>query len=329
MMVGPRRARIATAIIATTALLGACADSRASVRATTASTAVASSAAASLPATATLAPATAGSAAATRTVPKSSPTAARVDGVPRFDHIVVVVEENKPYGKLVGTPDTPFLTSLAAHGAVLTRSYAVTHPSEPNYLALFSGSTHGLTSDSCPHQFTGPNLATALIAARHTFTGYSESLPSVGYQGCSSGNYARKHSPWVNFALPKAVNQPFTAFPTDLTRLPDVSFVIPNLQDDMHDGSIAKGDQWLESHLSAYRTWATTHNSLLVVTTDEDDKSDGNHITTILAGAHVKTGRYSARTDHYGVLHTLLDSFGITPFAAAATSPAVTGDWTG
>jgi phosphatidylinositol-3-phosphatase len=270
-------------------------------------------------------------AASPSSTPISTPTpgtaATGADGVPRFDHIIVVIEENKPYGELVGTSSTAFLTALAGSGAVLTQSYAITHPSEPNYLALFSGSTQGLSSDSCPHQFSGPNLAASLVAAGDTFTGYSESLPSPGYTGCSAGTYARKHAPWVNFALPPGTSQPLTAFPTDFSQLPNLSFVIPNLQDDMHDGSIAQGDQWLSTHLGPYLTWAATHNSLLVVTTDEDDNSHANHITTILAGAHIAPGQYPTRTDHYGLLHTLLDSFNLAPFGGAASTPAISGIW--
>jgi hypothetical protein len=261
------------------------------------------------------------------TMPVQRLTPAGADGVPRFDHIVVVVEENKPYGELVGTRSTPFLTALAGRGAVLTESYAITHPSQPNYLALFSGSTHGISSDSCPHHFTGPNLAASLIAAGDEFVGYAESLPSPGYTGCSAGPYARKHAPWLNFTLPASTSQPMTAFPTSLAHLPGLSFVIPNLQNDMHDGSIAQGDRWLSTHLGGYATWAASHNSLLVVTTDEDDKSHANHITTIFAGAHVRPGKFATRVDHFGILHTLLDSFNLAPFAGAATAPAITTIW--
>jgi len=258
-----------------------------------------------------------------------SPAETPVGDVPRFAHIVVVVLENHPYGELIGTSSTPFLTSLAAAGAVLTQSYAITHPSEPNYLAMFSGSTHGLSSDSCPHTFTGPNLGSSLLAAGDTFTGYSESLPSPGYTGCSAGAYARKHNPWVNFAaLPAGVNQPMTAFPSNFAQLPDLAFVIPNLNDDMHDGTIAEGDQWIKAHLSGYATWTTAHNSLLIVTTDEDDSSHANHITTIVMGAHVRPGTDTTRTNHYGLLRTLLDSFGLSPFAGAATAAPITGFWT-
>ena len=70
--------------------------------------------------------------------------------------------ENHAYSEILGQPDAPYLNSLARSGAVLTQSYAVTHPSEPNYLALFSGSTQGLSDDSCPHTFDCPNLAVAL-----------------------------------------------------------------------------------------------------------------------------------------------------------------------
>jgi len=250
--------------------------------------------------------------------------------VPRFDHIVVAVVENHAYSEIIGRPSAPFLNSLAARGALLTRSYAVTHPSQPNYLALFSGSTQGLTSDSCPHRYTGPNLAAALRAAGLSFVGYSEDLPAAGYPGCGSGNYARKHNPWVNFpALPAGLNQPLTAFPADPARLPTVSFVIPSLANDMHDGTVAQGDAWLAAHLGSYAAWSSTHNSLLIVTADEDDNGHGNRIATILAGAHVEPGRYATRIDHYGLLRTLLASYRLAPFGAAARAPALTGIWAG
>jgi acid phosphatase len=253
-----------------------------------------------------------------------SPTAA----VPRFDHIVVAVVENHAFSQIIGRRSAPFLNSLADRGALLTESYAITYPSQPNYLAMFSGSTQGVTSNSCPHSFPGPNLGSALLAAGLSFTGYSEDLPSVGFTGCESGDYVRKHNPWVNFTnLPSSVNQPMTAFPKDFSRLPTVTFVVPNLENDMHDGSVAQGDRWLREHLGEYADWSTSNNSLLIVTADEDDKDHGNRIATIVAGAHVKPGRYSTRIDHYDVLATLLASYRLTPFAAAAQAAPLTGIW--
>jgi hypothetical protein len=266
----------------------------------------------------------------TSSPPSTAPHASlsTIGGVPRFDHIVVAVMENHSYGQILDSGQAPFLDSLAATGAVLIHSYAVTHPSEPNYLALFSGSTHGLSDDSCPHSYRGPNLAAASIAAGKTFTGYSEGLPSIGFTGCSSGLYARKHNPWSDFpALASSLNQPMTSFPSDPTRLPTVSFVIPNLDNDMHDGSISQGDQWLRTHLGGYADWASTHNSLLIITADEDDTGHHNHIPTILVGAHVKPGPSPVRVDHYDILRTILESLNLPTFEQAATAKPLTVIW--
>src|SRR5258708_5060763 len=157
--------------------------------------------------------------------------------LPPFDHIVVVVVENHPYGDIIGSSDAPYINSLAQRGAEFTDSHAVAHPSEPNYLALFAGSTFGLTSDDCPQSFNAPNLGGELLAHNLSFVGYSESLPSPGFTGCDDGNglYARKHNPWVNFAdLPAPSNQPFDAFPRDFTQLPAIPLPLPNLPDHLH-----------------------------------------------------------------------------------------------
>src|SRR4051812_44882146 len=170
-------------------------------------------------------------------------------GVPRPDHVVVVVEENHSDTQIIGSASAPFINSLAQQGANFTNSFAVTHPSEPNYLALFSGSTQGLTDDSVPHTYSTVNLASELIDAGLTFAGYSQSMPSVGYTGGQSGAYVRKHNPWVNFTnVPASVNMPFTSFATtNFSSLPQVSFVIPDLQNDMHDGTVQQGDTWLKN----------------------------------------------------------------------------------
>lgn len=239
--------------------------------------------------------------------------------VPRPDHVVVVVEENRSYGDVIGRSDAPYLNSLADQGALFTASYAVGHPSEPNYLALFSGATQGITDDSCPHTFAGANLGAELLSAGFSFAGYSEGLPAVGATVCSAGSYARKHNPWVDFSSVSALaNQPFSAFPSSYASLPTVSFVIPNLTDDMHDGSVSQGDDWLRAHLDGYTKWAKAHRGLLIVTWDEDDFSQANQIPTIIVGAQVKPGRYAERISHYSVLRTLAAAYGLPPIGAAA-----------
>ena len=255
--------------------------------------------------------------------------------LPRPDHVVVVFMENRAYAHIIGNMAAPYINTLANRGALFAQSYGITHPSQPNYLAFFSGSTQGIADNGCPHTLSGPNLASALLNAGFTFGIYSEDLPSVGYTGCRHLNYERKHNPAVNWQgvnVPPSANMPFTAFPADFSRLPTVSIVVPNQENDMHNGdepaTIIRGDQWLRARLDAYVSWAQTHNSLLIVTWDEDDGSGNNRIATIFGGPMVKPGIYHQRIDHYSILRALLDLYGLTPLGASATATAIDFAWT-
>jgi acid phosphatase len=273
----------------------------------------------------------AGSTAPPASASRSSPAAstAPVAGVPQPAHVVVVVLENHAYGQVIGSSDAPFLNGLTRRGALFTHSYAITHPSEPNYLALFSGSTHGVTSDACPVTFTAQNLASGLLAVGKTFAGYAEGLPATGEPVCGAGNYARKHVPWADFRnIPASANKPFTSFPAaDFNRLPTVSFVIPNLCNDMHDCSVSTGDSWLRAHLSRYVSWAMSHNSLLIVTWDEDDGTAANQIPTIFVGQQVRPGSYPQRITHYSVLATIEAAYGLTRDGNAASTAPIEHIW--
>ncbi|MEU0075898.1 alkaline phosphatase family protein [Streptomyces sp. NPDC006332] len=260
-------------------------------------------------------------------------TTAQAATLPTPDHVVVVVMENHAYSQVIGSSSAPYLNNtLKAGGANLTQSYGLTHPSEPNYYMLFSGSNQGRTDDSCVSvgSINKPNLASELIAAGKTWASYNESLPSQGSTTCSSGDYAQKHNPWFGFSnVPTSTAKTMTQFPTDYTTLPKVSFVTPNLCSDMHDCSVSTGDTWIKNNLGAYATWAKTHNSVLAVTFDEDDKLSGNRIPTVLYGQHVTPGSSSATTyNHYNVLRTVEDLAGLTAHAGNAASAAdITGIW--
>lgn len=258
--------------------------------------------------------------------------------IPRYDHVVIVVMENTSNSTIIGnTTQAPYINSLANVGAVFSDAHAVTHPSQPNYLALFTGSTQGLSDNSCPHTFTAANLGSQLIAAGFTFKGFSESMPSNGYLGCTSGTYARRHNPWVNFSsgvnnVPDASNLTFAAFPAgptpDFTTLPTLSFVVPNLCNDMHDCSVLTGDTWLKDHMDAYVQWAGTHNSLFILTWDEDDSStSANQIPTIFVGAHVDAGIFTETINHYSVLRTLEDMYGLSALGGAASATPISTVW--
>ncbi|UED34221.1 alkaline phosphatase family protein [Rhizobium ruizarguesonis] len=242
-------------------------------------------------------------------------TSAQASGLaPRYDHIVVVVMENHSFDKIISADKAPYLKNLARNGALFTRSFGVAHPSQPNYFALFSGSTHGVKDDNI-HNLNKPNLASAMAGTGKRFVGYVEA------------GSPRKHNPWESFTSAKGVEQPLKAFPTNFRSLPAVSFVIPNLLNDMHDGTIGQADMWLQSHLGRYARWATENNSLLIVTFDEDDHHTGNRIFTVFYGARIKPGQYATRINHYGVLRTIEDIERINPIGDSAKVNSVAGIW--
>lgn len=249
--------------------------------------------------------------------------------IPRYDHVVVAIMENRNPAEIVGSPSAPYINALLAQGAYFAQSFALVHPSQPNYIALFSGSTRGVTDDGCPYDFGGvDNLGRQLLDAGFSFAGYSEGLPAVGYTGCVSGGYVRKHNPWVDFSnVPAASNRPWTAFPSDYSQLPTFSFVIPNLCNDMHDCPVATGDAWLRDHLDAYVQWAKAHDSLFVLTWDEDAFTPVNRIVTVFAGAGVVPGTYPARIDHYSALRTFEVMYGLDCLGNAADASAITAIW--
>lgn len=258
-------------------------------------------------------------------------------GLPVYDHVVIVVEENKNYEEIIGNKNAPYINGvLKKEGASLTQMYAEEHHSEGNYFYLFSGSNQKVGYEDVVPQssFKTMNLGSELIRTGHSFKGYSEGLPEIGSMVGSKGLYARKHSPWISFSnLPNgktiadSSNLRFPQdFPSDFNQLPTVSFVTPNLSNDMHNGrvqrSIVLGDRWLRQHLDGYYQWAKQHNSLLILTFDENDEftftggvtspsdkdpNKRNRIPTIFAGAHIKPGEYSEDkgVTHVNILRTL------------------------
>jgi hypothetical protein len=269
-------------------------------------------------------------------------TSTGANAVPVFSHIVVVIGENTSASSVFGSSSAPYINALANAGAKFTNSFALTHPSQPNYLQLYSGSNQGVTDDSyITTKFTTANLGRELINAGKSYTTYSEGLPSVGYDGATSGLYARKHNPAANWMgtgtnqIPTTTNQPFTAFPADFNNLPAVSFVVPNLCNDGHDvcaplnNSVLQFDSWIQNNLDGYKQWCINNNSLLIVTYDEDDNSSSNKIATVFYGAHVASASYAQTINHYNVLRTIEDGNGLTTHAgAAASSSTIDFCWT-
>jgi phosphatidylinositol-3-phosphatase len=195
-----------------------------------------------------------------------------------------------------------------------------------------------VTSDACPQQFPKTeNLGHQLRTAGFSFAGYAESLPKVGFTGCASGLYERKHNPWVDFTgcasglyerkhnpwvdftnLPASVNRPFSSFPRDYRKLPTVSFVSPNMCHSMHDCSVGTGDRWMKKHLDRHARWATHHHSWLVITFDENAGGTANPIPTIIVGDHVHPSSYAQKINRYTLLRTIEHAFGLPALRHAA-----------
>jgi len=266
--------------------------------------------------------------------------------LPKPDHIVIVIEENHTFGEIIGKSKAPYINSLVEEGALLTKFYALHHPSQPNYFVLFSGDRQEVLNDACDENSplkTNQSLGGQLIMSGRTFVGYAENLPEVGSKRCHAGKYERKHAPWISFAdVPPSASRPFSDFPTDFDKLPTLALVIPNMDNDMHDGLFGtrrkRGDRWLRENLNKYKEWAKTHNSLLIVTWDEDDKlkwfagettkPPANHIAAIFVGEVVRAGVTSDKQyTHLDLLRTLQEMYGLTPLAGSQSASVISDIW--
>ena len=271
--------------------------------------------------------ATPNSAARSASLGNAPPSQARLIR-PHATTVIIVIMENRDYRRIIGNEQAPYINdTLVPQGALMTDSHAIGHPSQPNYLALFSGSTQGVNDDSCPHSFGAANLGSEIIAAGKTFDGYSESMPKDGYTGCTHGLYARKHNPWVNFTnVPASSNLIWYDLPSTQ---PTMSIIVPNLCNDMHDCSTKTGDNWLKANLPAILMYDASHDGLLILTWDEADPdlNGKNKIATLLFGPMIVPGKYDQTIDHYAVLHTVEDIFGVACTANACQAKVLTGMW--
>jgi phosphatidylinositol-3-phosphatase len=260
--------------------------------------------------------------------------------VPEFTHVVVVVFENHEETQIVGNPDAPTFNFLGRRYARLTHYDAVAHPSLPNYLALVSGSTHGITSDCTDCLVDARSLADTLAAAGRTWKTYAENLPYRGFTGGAAGGYAKKHDPFLYFrdyvgsrARRRRV-VPLEQLHRDLAdhRLPDFSLVIPNLCDDMHDCAVATGDAWLKAHVVPLLRSPELRGGVVFVVFDEGttDAGGGGHVEALALGPAVRPHSVFGRaTNHYGLLRTIEDAWGLPRLGLSAKATPIGGIWNG
>lgn len=255
-----------------------------------------------------------------------------------LDHIFIIVEENKPIGSIIGNAYAPFTNKLIKESALATNYFAITHPSLPNYIAMTSGTTAGITTDCIPSacQANVKNITDRLEQAGKTWKEYAESMPAPCY-AANSGTYAVRHNPFMYY--PSVTNNkdfcsshivPLSQLNKDLqstTSLPNYSFITPDVCSDMHNCSISAGDNWLSELVPRVlgSPAFTQQKSLLVITWDEGDKSS-NNVLTIFAGPAAKRGYVSSQHyTHYSLLRTIEDNWQLRPLTSNdASVPAMT-----
>lgn len=256
------------------------------------------------------------------------------------EHVAILVMENQEYGSVVGSAQAPFITSLARQYGLATRMYATTHPSLPNYLALTGGSTFGVSSDCTGCSVAASNLATQLQRAGISWKAYMEGLPHPCFTGASSGDYAKKHDPFVYFTsvvrnrrlCDHVVPLAGLAHDEAAGTLPRFLWITPNLCHDMHDCSVATGDRFLAGLVPGLLA-SLGPNGVLFLTWDEGSSdsgccrsSQGGHIATIVAGPGAKLGgRLRSATDQYSLLQTVEGLLGLPRlrFAACRCTPSL------
>lgn len=262
-------------------------------------------------------------------------TAAPPSSSAPFGHVFIVVEENANYSDVIGSSSMPYLKSLAMGYGLATRYYADTHPSIGNYMMLTTGQV--LTNDDSQTPQTFPvsadNVVRELLAAGKTWKAYAENIPSVGYTGGDSGEYAVRHVPLaymtdVQNNTAQAQNLvPFTQFATDLSSgsLPNFSFITPNLCDDAHDCALSAADSWLQTNIDPLIKSATFQkDGLLIIVFDEsgnDNTNGGGLIPAIVVSPFAKNGYESTTVyQHESTLRLILEGLGVTnlPGASAA-----------
>jgi hypothetical protein len=257
---------------------------------------------------------------------------------PVFGRVVVIVFENRELGQVLESRDAPTFRGLARRYALLTGYRAVAHPSLPNYLALVSGSTQGITSDCTSCGVNAPSLADTLERSGRTWKTYTEGLPGPGFTGASAGRYAKKHNPFLYFAdvvaRPDRLRRivPLGLFSRDLRagRLPDFSLVVPDLCHDMHDCSVATGDAWLRAFLRPLLRSPALEGGVVFVVFDEGASSEGGggHVPALVLGPLVRPGsRSGTRLDHYGLLRTIEEAWDLPLLGRSRGATPIAGIW--
>jgi phosphatidylinositol-3-phosphatase len=243
--------------------------------------------------------------------------------VPVFRHVYLIVLENKAYGSIVDDEAAPFINGLIRRYGLAARYHAVAHPSQPNYLALFSGSTQRVTDDGV-HHLAATNLADQLEDHGRTWRVFAQNVPLGCFTGTSAsggadgrGSYARKHEPAISFvdiASDPVRCRNIADFSHFDPAAADFELIVPNMCNDMHDCPVATGDAFLRSFVPRITDSPAFADSVLFITWDEGtgDAGGGGHVATIVVSPLARSG-FASRVEHthYSLLRTIQAAWGL------------------
>ena len=269
--------------------------------------------------------------------PTPRPTAAPTPGGgawPSIGHIYEIVLENHEVGSIVGSRSAPYINSLADRFGLATGYTAVSHPSLPNYLALWSGSTQGVKDDGVHNFSTGATLADQIEARGRSWHVAAENVPPGCYLGSSAsggvdgpGDYARKHEPaisWIGVSTNASRCGNITDFTHFAPGLGNYWFIAPNLCHDMHDCSVSAGDTWLKAFLPRILdSTAFKSDGVIFLTFDEgsSDIGGGGKVATIVISPRARTAFSSSRAhNHYSLVRTIEALWGMPCLANSCSA---------
>jgi len=258
---------------------------------------------------------------------------------PRSSHVFVVIEENHSFSEVMGNSAMPYLNGLASRYGLAAQYYADSHPSIGNYFMLTAGEVE-TTDDGFTGTVSDDNIVRELVRAKRTWRSYAESLPGAGYTGGDNYPYFKHHNPFAYFSDVIGTTQannivPFSQFLSDLGSglVPDFSFIVPNVLDDAHDGSLGTADQWLNANIDPLiKSSAFQNNGLLIVVFDESVPSDsshgGGHVALVMIGPKVKaTYQSTSLYQHQSTLRLILSTLGVSSFPGQAVSAPDMGEF--
>ena len=290
--------------------------------------------------TPTTAPPTTGSTGTTRPAttttttrpPATTTTTTRPSTTTRASKVLVFVEENHSLAQMQS--GMPYLFALAKQHAYADNYTAITHPSEPNYIAMVAGSTLGDTGDHNPAwQTSGQSVFGQAVAVGKSAKVYAESMSSSCQQS-DGGSYKVKHNPWPSFrderAACNAGDVPMGTSSSGAMRndvvsgnLPNVGMAVPNICNDAHDCGLGTADSWMRGWLPQIMAGPDYQSGRLavVITADEDDRNSGNKVLTVVLHRSLANKVVSSALNHYSLTGLYNDVLGRPRLRNAATAP--------